>query len=119
MTYIEREQHERMRRSIRRRLDKSQRREVAEHGADAGWPGFIYTTECCRFYQRHKEAIWTCLSEDAQEYGCSVPELIAQFRRKDMAEDVHQFENLLAWYALEKVCQEEEVQGWACREADR
>src|SRR5207244_9557164 len=75
---------------------------ISHHGADAGWPGFIYTRECCRFYQRHKEAIWACLYEDAQEHAYSVPELIAQFGRRDMAEDVYQFENLLAWYRSEE-----------------
>ena len=99
--------YQKMVRSIRRTLDKGQRQDVARHGADSGWPGFSYYSDTCRFYARHKEAIWDLLISEAEEMGeKNVWQFIAQFGRATVG-DADQVENLLAWYALEAVCQRE------------
>ena len=77
-------------------------RDVASHGADAGFPGFTYYSETGSFYSAHKALIWEALAEDAEDFGFkSVTDFVASFNTK--AHDAAQFENLLAWYALERV----------------
>ena len=34
-------------------LDTDQIEDLAGHGADAGWPGLTYTSECCCLHRRH------------------------------------------------------------------
>ncbi len=43
--------------AIRRRLTLDQLRDVASHGADAGWAGFTYYTDTLRFFSDHKKDI--------------------------------------------------------------
>jgi hypothetical protein len=94
----------RMIRAIRRQLDVDYLRDVAEHGADAGFPGFTYYTDTVKFYNRHEGAIWELLREDADALGYdNVPALIASFNSAHQAEDPTTFKNLLTWYALETV----------------
>ena len=77
-------------------------RDVASHGADAGFPGFTYYSDTGNFYSAHKALIWEALAEDAEDFGYdSVTDFVASFNTK--AHDATQFENLLAWYALERV----------------
>lgn len=94
---------QKMVRAIRRRLNLSELSDVASHGADSGWSGFTYTSDCVKFYNRHEEAIWEMLRDSASDMGESVPQMIAGFGRVDMADDPRSFKNLLAWFALEEV----------------
>ena len=78
--------------------------EITEYGADQGWGGFTYTTECAEFYQEHKDVIWDLLYDGAESFGYTDPlKFIATFNRADMAATREGFETLLAWYALERV----------------
>ncbi len=86
-------------------LDNDEIIQAGEHGADAGWGGFCYTGDCCRFYQANKESIWELLNECAEDQGEHPMTLVASFGRKDMATSADGFENLLAWFALESVGQ--------------
>lgn len=81
-------------------------KDVAEYGADAGFGGFTQTTDCVEFYEQFEEEIWEMLRESADNLGESVPGMIANFGRADMADDADGFKNLLAWFALEEVCRE-------------
>jgi hypothetical protein len=79
-------------------------RDISGHGADTGWPGFTYTSDCVAFYEENKEAIWSLLHEMANDMGLPNPAaLIATFNRVDMIEDADTFANLLAWFAVEEV----------------
>jgi hypothetical protein len=100
--------YERMVRAIKRRLNKQERRDVARHGADAGFSGFIYYTETRAFYRRHQEAIWALLCREADDLGePNVFAMIAHFNGAPSVTDAATFENLMCWYALEYVCREE------------
>lgn len=86
--------------------DPSVIEDVANYGADAGFGGFTYMSDCIEFYDRHKDAIWEMLREVSEEFGYSNPmEFVATFNRSDMLDDEDGLKNLLAWYALETVCQ--------------
>lgn len=95
--------HARLYRAIRRFLDIDQLRDVARGGADAGWSGFTYTSDCVPFYQRHEQDIWELLNEAAEAQGVKPMELVAGFARSDMAESPEGLKNLLAWFALEEI----------------
>lgn len=96
-----------LRNAIRRRLDKDQRRDVARYGASSGFPGFCYYTETSRFYRRHRHAVWELLEEDADAQGTTPLQVVAQLGGQEHVNCVLSFENLLAWYALERVCADE------------
>jgi hypothetical protein len=78
-------------------------RDVAAHGADAGWGGFTYTRDCVRFYEANEGAIWALLREAADDQGVHPLALVATFSRADMADSEAGLKNLLAWFALEEV----------------
>ncbi len=84
-------------------MDDSQIMEAGQHGADSGWPGFTYTTDCVEFYRKNERTIWALLEETADQLGLNPLQLIAGFGRADMATSLDGFANLLAWFALEEV----------------
>ena len=86
-------------------MNLSEIAEVAKHGADAGFPGFIYTSDAVKFYEEHHAKIWDMLWEDAEGMGTTPIKMIAGFNRADMATTYDGFANLLAWYALERAAQ--------------
>ena len=94
------------RRWFRRNL-KSSSRDIANHGADAGYPCITYTVDTVKLYNKYEDDIYEMLNEDADDMGYGSPEeLIATFRRKDMLSSPDQRKNLLVWYACEKVARE-------------
>jgi hypothetical protein len=82
-------------------------KDIAEHGADAGYPHITYTRDCCRIFDQFADQIWEMAVEDAEEFGNkNVAEMIAGFNRADMLDSWDQFRNLMVWYACEKVARE-------------
>lgn len=108
---------------IRRVGGRSQAIEAGNHGADAGWPGFIYYSDTCAFTARHRAEIRSMAEEMAGELGQGTVEFIKSFRcvendtpeaaihfalyggrfPKELRDDVELIENALAWFALEEV----------------
>jgi len=81
-------------------------RDVCEHGADYGVPGFTYYNETCGFYKKYKEEIWEIAAEDADQMGYKgVMDMVQHFGCMNGGEvsDPDLFENCMAWYALEWV----------------
>ncbi len=87
-------------------LDESQIRDIAEHGADSGWPGLTYYNDTCKLYNRFKEEIWEMLLEDAENLGQNVFLMIGGFGGAGAVGSVEQFENLMTWYAAERIAQD-------------
>lgn len=109
--------------AVIRKVGKDSLRDVNEHGADGGFPGFIYYTDTCAFFRRHRKAIEELVAEMAGSLGEDVLKMIAGFRclGGDFSEveigrvlfapwkddDAHQMiGNALAWFALEEVARE-------------
>jgi hypothetical protein len=88
-------------------FEPDQLSDIASHGADAGWHGLIYYTDTCKLYQRFKSEIWEMLLEDAESLGQNVFEMIANFGRAKDVGSADQFENLMTWYAAERIAREE------------
>lgn len=86
---------------------KSELRDVATHGADAGWQWLTWTADTVRLFDRYGEEIWDWAVDDAADYGCAnVLEMVAGFGRADMADTLDGFKNLMVWYAAERVARE-------------
>jgi len=82
-------------------------RDIAGHGADAGYPYITYTSDTVRIFDRFADEIWEMAVDEAEEMGCkNVAEMIAGFGRADMLSGFDQFKNLMVWYACEKVARE-------------
>ena len=101
--------------------------DIANHGADAGWNGFIYYTETAPFARRHRKMILSRLIEDCEEMGESSPaEMVQSFKCVGKDFSFHEINqvlytgrcddfdaesgngedmilNALAWYLLEDV----------------
>jgi hypothetical protein len=92
--------------SVRRRVPtRAEREDVANYGCAGGSVGsLIYYTDTVRFYNRHKDAIWQLIYEDAEQAGETPLQFVASLGGAMQVEDVTTFENLLAWYACETVC---------------
>ena len=88
---------------LKSNLDADQLKDLASHGADAGWPGLTYYSETCEAYERFKSEIWKALLEDADEFGCkSVFDMISNFGGAASVSCVEHFENLMVWYMAER-----------------
>lgn len=96
---------------------KSTMQEVCNHGADAGFSGFIYYHETRAFFDANKSAIVDHAKELASDLGQGLLEMIAGFNclngnysvdeigaviyGDDEDEDA-QIKNAMAWFALEE-----------------
>lgn len=80
--------------------------DIAEHGADAGYPKLTYYVDTCQLYDEHADDIWGMLNEDADNMGQTVLELIASFNSANSIINEATFKNLLTWYAAERCARE-------------
>ena len=92
--------------------------DVANHGADSGFSGFIYYTETIKFAQENLSKILALASEMATDLGYDSsfgliasfnclkmkPEMIAEAIYNKRSEDREVVMNALAWFVLEEVC---------------
>lgn len=89
--------------------------DVADHGADAGFSGFIYYSDTSHFYRSHKTELTAWMKSQAEEFGhASVFDFMASFgclsdySAGEIAEGIMQDDcimvNAIAWFALEEVC---------------
>lgn len=81
-------------------------RDIAEHGADCGYPHITYTSDTCRIFDKFAEEIWEMVVEQADSAGENPAEYISQFRRADMLDNWDSFRNLMVWFACEEVARE-------------
>jgi hypothetical protein len=78
-------------------------RDIANHGADAGYPHISYTSDAVELFDKFGDEIWEMAVNEADESGLrNVCEMISHFRRADMMSSLDTFKNLMCWYACEK-----------------
>lgn len=81
--------------------------DIAEHGADCGYPWLTYTSDTVRLFEKFAPEIWEMASRESDDLGCkNVAEMIAGFNRADMLDDWSRFQNLMVWYAAETIARE-------------
>ena len=117
--------------------------EAAEHGANAGFPGFIYYGETCDFTKAFRDTIAKAVESVASETGQETISFVRGFRcvNDDISgraigaalwasrdrwarsnvdkDDLMLVENALAWFALEEVGHALEADGWTLDEAEK
>lgn len=85
-------------------MELSAIRQAGEHGADAGWPGFTYTSDGAEFTDNNSALLDELLQLESDEFGYDdVASFVASFNRSDMADTLDGYKCLIAWYALEAV----------------
>ena len=77
--------------------------DLARHGAQNGFSGLIYYSETTALYRKYKDDIWEMLYDDAESHGVTILEMISGFGEAKNVANADQLENLLVWYAAEKV----------------
>ena len=81
--------------------------DIANHGADAGYPYITYTSDTVTIFDKYGDEIWDWAVEDAENMGNeNVGGMISHFARSDMLGSLDQFKNLMVWYACEKIARE-------------
>lgn len=76
--------------------------DIANHGADSGFPHMTYTNECAELFDQFAAEIWEMAVDDAESMGHkNVMEMVAGFGRADMLYSYDGFKNLMWWYACE------------------
>ena len=93
---------------LRETLEPETIQDLAEYGAQAGFPGLTYYKDTSELYERFADEIWDALTEDAEAFGHSGPiEFVATFRGTESGIHSHtQFVNLLVWYMAERTARE-------------
>lgn len=77
--------------------------DIANHGADAGYPWLTYTADTVELFDRYGDEIWKLACNMAEEIGYkNVAELIATFKRADMLDTLDTTKNLMVWFAAEE-----------------
>ena len=83
---------------------KDYQEDIANHGADGGFPKITYISDTCKIFDRFADQIWDMAVEDAEAMGYkNVAAMIADFGRGDMLDDINCFKNLMVWYACERL----------------
>jgi len=85
---------------------KDSARDIANHGADGGFPYITYTSDTVAVFDRFADELWEMMADEAESMGENVGTFIGQFRRADMLATVDTFKNLVVWYACERVSRE-------------
>ena len=95
--------------------------DVVNHGAEAGYRGFTYYTDTCKFYKDNKAAIIQLAKDVAADSGDDLLVMISHFgclKEMDLTpydvslaledkgdkDTITQVQNAMAWFALEEVC---------------
>ena len=103
-------------------------KDIASYGADAGFSGFIYYNDTCKFFDNNKDLIMEQLLDDRVNIGYnSLTEMLSSFKcfkdvdtydieaflinsEDESNEEQTTLKNGLAWYALESVALQLEEQ---------
>ena len=85
-------------------IDDDQIIDAAQHGADAGWPGFTYYKDTVEFYDDNADDIWELVNEMADDYGEDhTLAMISKFGGAKNVGSDETFKNMMSWVALEEV----------------
>jgi hypothetical protein len=86
-------------------LSAGERRDLAAHGADAGWPGLTYYRDTAALYEQYAGEIWSLACDLADDLGePHALAMIASFRGARDVSSHDQFANLMVWFAAEEYC---------------
>lgn len=85
-------------------FEKSEIEDITKHGMVSGFGPLIYYHDTVKFHDEYESEIWDMLHNDATDQDITICELIAQFNGQSNVGSMHQFKNMLCWYAIERTC---------------
>lgn len=86
---------------------KDSAHDIANHGADCGFPYITYTRDTVKIFDKFGDEIWDIVKDQADEVGdANIALHIASFRRADMLSSLDEFKNLMVWAAVETLSHE-------------
>jgi len=78
--------------------------DAGNHGADAGWSGFTYNSDCIEFYDKNEDLIHDFIVDQAEGLGYkNWMEMFSNFVRADMLDMKEGWKVLAAWFVLEEI----------------
>ena len=80
---------------------KDYARDIANHGADAGYPHISYNSDCAEIFDAYADEIWDIAVSMADDMDENVGTMIGGFGRADMLDDWGTFKTLMVWFACE------------------
>jgi hypothetical protein len=116
--------NEKLMRAVKRQLGSTWRddfKDIANHGIDGGFSGFIYYRDTVSFFKRNKAEIVELVKEMASDFGQSPIEFVKSFQclkdddwEAEIAECLYgritkdnvTVPNALAWFAAEEAARE-------------
>jgi len=76
-------------------------KDLAEYGAQGGFPGLTYYKDTGHLYRRYTDDLWAILREEAEAQGQTVLEFLAACN--GTPDDATGFENFVVWICAETV----------------
>lgn len=81
--------------------------DIANYGADAGFPHMTYYADTSEIYDAFSNEIWEQLNNDVEELGYkNVFDMMQHWNRVDMSHSDASLKCLLVWYMAERVAYE-------------
>lgn len=85
-------------------LEAEDYRQISKNGADAGWNGFIYYNDTCKFFDNNEEPIMNYYYGVCEDYGYK--NVFDMFAKNTDATTMDEFRNWATWGILEAVARE-------------
>ena len=80
--------------------------DIADYGANGGFPNLTYYHDTCKIYNKFEKEIWEALATDSKEGDTTIPEFIDTLDNDIDIQDPDTFKNLLVWYYAERTARE-------------
>ena len=92
---------------MRKNFEKQNLEDMVNHGCSGGFGGLTYYSETTALYRHFNGELWEILNEDSENIGSkNICEFIGTFGGANDVGSAEQFENLIVWYAAERVAAE-------------
>ena len=89
---------------MKKTFEKNTLQDIVKNGCIGGYPGLTTYSETTALYRHFSGELWKMLKEDSENCGLkNIFELIGTLGGSNNVEDAEQFENLIVWYAAERV----------------
>jgi hypothetical protein len=92
---------------MRKNFDNQNLEDMVRNGCSGGFGGLTYYSETTELYRHFNGEMWEMLNEDSENMGSkNICEFIGTFNGAKDVRSAEQFENLIVWYAAERVASE-------------
>lgn len=92
---------------MKKNFEKSALVDIVKNGCDGGFSGLTDYSETTALYRHFSDELWEMLNEDSENMGSkNICEFIGTFNGANNVGSGYQFENLIVWYAAERVAGE-------------